>query len=45
MFDRAKILHEIFYSNKDKINWVVIDNTSLSIEETLNTIVSAINKE
>src|SRR3989338_240360 len=36
IFDRAKILHESFSYIKDKIDWTVIDNSSLTIEETLD---------
>ncbi len=39
MFVRAKVLHETFSNIKDKIDWTVIDNSSLTIEETLKIIL------
>ena len=40
IFVRAKKLHEVFFAIKDKIDWTIIDNTSLTIEETENIILS-----
>lgn len=39
MFDRANKLHKSFSSIKNKFDWTIIDNSSLTIEETLNKIL------
>ena|SRR3989344_5091639 len=40
MFVRTKELREAFFLNKDKIDWTIIDNSFLTIEETINIISS-----
>jgi predicted kinase len=39
MGKRAIELHEVFSSAKDKLNWQVIDTTSLSLEDTVREIM------